>query len=87
MELNSWRFVTGVFIFSPESERVYERLAAIRETITMVGHDLRNPLQAMTTPVYLMKKLVTSEKGEDRKEAVELQATGGSSGRHNHCEQ
>jgi PAS domain S-box-containing protein len=51
------------------------RLAAIGQTTTMVGHDLRNPLQAMTSAVYLVKKLVASEKTEDKKEAVGLLST------------
>jgi PAS domain S-box-containing protein len=52
--------------------RVAERLAAIGETAAMVGHDLRNPLQAMTSALYLANRLVGSEKVEDRREAVEL---------------
>ncbi len=49
-----------------------ERLAAIGETAAMVGHDLRNPLQAMTGSLYLAKKLSRSERVEERKEAVKL---------------
>jgi signal transduction histidine kinase len=33
-----------------------ERLAAIGEVATMVGHDLRNPLQAITNTLYLSRK-------------------------------
>ena len=33
-----------------------ERLAAIGETAGMVGHDIRNPLQAITSSVYLAKE-------------------------------
>jgi len=33
-----------------------ERLAAIGETAAMVGHDLRNPLQAITNAVYILKQ-------------------------------
>jgi PAS domain S-box-containing protein len=33
-----------------------QRLAAIGETTTMVGHDLRNPLQAIVGEVYLARK-------------------------------
>ena len=32
-----------------------ERLAAIGATAGMVGHDIRNPLQAITSDVYLAK--------------------------------
>ena len=32
------------------------RLAAIGETAGMVGHDIRNPLQAITSDVYLLKE-------------------------------
>jgi PAS domain S-box-containing protein len=49
-----------------------QRLAAIGETTTMVGHDLRNPLQAMTNTLYLVKRLTVSKKIEDRREAVGL---------------
>jgi PAS domain S-box-containing protein len=37
-----------------------ERLAAIGETTAMVGHDLRNPLQAIVSTVYLAKKKLES---------------------------
>jgi len=49
-----------------------ERLAAIGETATWVGHDLRNPLQATTAAVYLAKELLASEKPEARNEVMEL---------------
>jgi PAS domain S-box-containing protein len=55
--------------------REAERMAAIGETTAMVGHDLRNPLQAMTGTLYLAKKFVSSEKVEDRNEAVGLLGT------------
>ncbi|MGD6808507.1 MAG: two-component system sensor histidine kinase NtrB [Candidatus Bathyarchaeia archaeon] len=37
-----------------------ERLAAIGETAGMVGHDIRNPLQAITGDIYLLKNFLTS---------------------------
>jgi PAS domain S-box-containing protein len=49
-----------------------KRLAAIGETTAMVGHDLRNPLQAISGALYLANKLVASKKVEDRREAMEL---------------
>ena len=48
------------------------RLATIGEMAAMVGHDLRNPLQAITGTLYLAKKLSRSEKVEDRKEVLKL---------------
>jgi PAS domain S-box-containing protein len=49
-----------------------QRLAAIGQTTAMVGHDLRNPLQATTGSLYLAKMLLNSGKAEDRKEVVKL---------------
>ena len=37
-----------------------ERLAAIGTTAGMVGHDIRNPLQAMISDVYLLKDYLTA---------------------------
>ena len=37
-----------------------ERLAAIGATAGMVGHDIRNPLQAITSDVYLAKTELAS---------------------------
>jgi PAS domain S-box-containing protein len=49
-----------------------ERLAAIGETAAMVGHDLRNPLQALMSALSLTKILLDSGKAEDRMEAISL---------------
>ena len=49
-----------------------ERLAAIGATAGMVGHDIRNPLQAITGDVYLAKtELATIPDGEERKNIQE----------------
>ena len=49
-----------------------ERLAAIGATAGMVGHDIRNPLQAITGDVYLVKtELATIPEGEEKKNAME----------------
>jgi PAS domain S-box-containing protein len=37
-----------------------ERLAAMGETTAMVGHDLRNPLQAIVSTIYLAKRELTN---------------------------
>jgi len=49
-----------------------ERLAAIGATAGMVGHDIRNPLQAITGDVYLLKtELVSMPESEDKKSVIE----------------
>jgi PAS domain S-box-containing protein len=49
-----------------------ERLAAIGATAGMVGHDIRNPLQAITSDVYLAKiELVTTQETEAKINALE----------------
>jgi signal transduction histidine kinase len=49
-----------------------KRLAAVGEAAAMVGHDLRNPLQATVTIVYLVKKLLSSGGVEERNRAFGL---------------
>jgi PAS domain S-box-containing protein len=44
-----------------------QRFATIGETATMVGHDLRNPLQAITGIAYLAKKGLKSRKPAEKK--------------------
>lgn len=41
-----------------------ERLAAIGETAVMIGHDLRNPLQAIVSTIYLAKLKVEKSSAE-----------------------
>jgi signal transduction histidine kinase len=48
------------------------RLAAIGETAAMVGHDLRNPLQAMLTGLGLLNQLIESTRPEDKNDAVDI---------------
>jgi Signal transduction histidine kinase len=52
-----------------------ERLAGIGQTAGMVGHDLRNPLQALVSEVYLieeeLKTLPDSESRENLKESAQ----------------
>ena len=49
-----------------------ERLIAIGQTAGMVGHDIRNPLQAITGDLYLLKQEVQSiPEQETRKLAIE----------------
>ena len=44
-----------------------ERLAAIGATAGMVGHDIRNPLQAIISDVYLAKTELASIPESERK--------------------
>jgi signal transduction histidine kinase len=49
-----------------------ERLAAIGATAGMVGHDIRNPLQAITSDVYLAKtELASIPESDEKKNAIE----------------
>jgi PAS domain S-box-containing protein len=48
-----------------------ERLAAIGATAGMVGHDIRNPLQAISGDVYLLKDYLTSMPESQTKHDVE----------------
>jgi len=47
-----------------------QRLAVIGETTAMVGHDLRNPLQAIVSTVYLAKRRLESPLESSKKPAV-----------------
>jgi PAS domain S-box-containing protein len=48
------------------------RLAAIGETAAMVGHDLRNPLQAISTATYVLKKELTPSADAKAREMFEV---------------
>ena len=47
-----------------------QRLATIGETAGMVGHDIRNPLQAIMGDVYLAKSGLSSMQDSEEKESV-----------------
>jgi two-component system CheB/CheR fusion protein len=49
-----------------------ERMATIGQTAGMVGHDIRNPLQAITSDVYLVKtELASTPESDEKKSALE----------------
>ena len=49
-----------------------QRLAAIGEAAAIVSHDIRNPLQAITYSLYLVKKELESFPNENLKEIVDV---------------
>ncbi|NLF88483.1 HAMP domain-containing protein [Candidatus Bathyarchaeota archaeon] len=52
--------------------QIQERMAAIGQTAGMVGHDIRNPLQAMVSDIYLIKDEIASNPNyETKKELIE----------------
>ncbi len=48
-----------------------ERMAAIGQTAGMVGHDIRNPLQAITGEVYLLKEELKNMPEDTAKQAMQ----------------
>ncbi len=48
-----------------------ERLATIGETAGMVGHDIRNPLQAIVSELFLARQTMAEVAGVDTKEGLE----------------
>jgi len=47
-----------------------ERLAAIGQTASMVGHDIRNPLQAITSDMYLILEEIKTMPDNQSKQAI-----------------
>jgi PAS domain S-box-containing protein len=68
--------VRGIAIDITERKRMEarlaesQRLATIGETTAMVGHDLRNPLQAIVSTIYLAKRKLESPPQPSREAAV-----------------
>ncbi|MFI5450083.1 MAG: GAF domain-containing protein [Candidatus Bathyarchaeia archaeon] len=76
-EINGVRYTDGVTTNITERKEIeerlrkVERLAAIGETAAMVGHDLRNPLQAISAASYVLEKKLTPIADEKIKEMLE----------------
>lgn len=51
--------------------REKERLAGIGETAGMIGHDIRNPLQAIVSELYMARQAIEEAKNQDIKESLE----------------
>jgi signal transduction histidine kinase len=47
-----------------------DRLAAIGQTAGMIGHDIRNPLQAITSELYIARQSIASSLHQDDKTAA-----------------
>ncbi len=55
LETHSYRWQT--FLLSKERKET-DRLAAIGQTAGMIGHDIRNPLQAITSELYIARQSI-----------------------------
>ena len=73
-EISSYPSSLGITIIvedKTEEERT-KRLSAIGQTAGMIGHDIRNPLQAIMADIYLLKsELTIMPEGEKKKNAAE----------------
>ncbi|MGD6852101.1 MAG: ATP-binding protein [Candidatus Bathyarchaeia archaeon] len=57
-EISTYPSTQGIIIIAEDitEEEKIKRLSAIGQTASMVGHDIRNPLQAITSDVYLIRE-------------------------------
>jgi len=61
-----------VVVEDKTEEEKTKRLSAIGATAGMVGHDIRNPLQAIVGDIYLLREYISSmPKSENQKEVAE----------------
>ena len=73
-EISLYPSEQGIIIFVEDKteEEKTKRLSAIGATAGMVGHDIRNPLQAIVGDIYLLKEYLTSmSESETKKEVAE----------------
>jgi PAS domain S-box-containing protein len=56
-EISTYPSTRGIIIIVEDKtkEELNKRLSAIGQTAGMIGHDIRNPLQAMLSDIYLLK--------------------------------
>jgi PAS domain S-box-containing protein len=61
-EISTYPATQGIIILVEDKteEEYTKRLSAIGQTAGMVGHDIRNPLQAITSDVYLIREELSS---------------------------
>ena len=71
-EISTYPSTQGIIIIVEDKteEEQIKRLSAIGATAGMVGHDIRNPLQAMVSDVYLLKDYLLNMPESETKDAV-----------------
>ena len=71
-EISTYPSSQGIIIIVEDKteEEITKRLSAIGATAGMVGHDIRNPLQAMISDVYLLKDYLINMPQSPTKDAV-----------------
>jgi PAS domain S-box-containing protein len=71
-EVSTYPSSQGIIIIVEDKteEETTKRLSAIGATAGMVGHDIRNPLQAMVSDVYLLKDYLINMPQSPTKDAV-----------------
>lgn len=73
-EISTYPSSLGIIVIVEDKTKEEEtkRLSIIGQTASMVGHDIRNPLQAITSDLYLLREeLQDIPKGENRQEMQE----------------
>ena len=73
-EISTYPSALGIIIIVEDKteEELTKRLSAIGQTAGMVGHDIRNPLQAITNELFLTKQAIADSPTKvDRAEVLE----------------
>lgn len=73
-EISTYPSTRGIIIIVEDKteEELTKRLSAIGQTAGMIGHDIRNPLQAIACDVYLLKDyLIAMPEMETKKDVAE----------------
>lgn len=81
-EVNGVRYADGVTTNITERKEIEDRLrraerfAAVGETAAMVGHDLRNPLQAISAAAYVIGKRMPPVADQETREMLKVVENG-----------
>jgi len=73
-EISTYPSSLGIIVIVEDKTKEEEtkRLSTIGQTASMVGHDIRNPLQAITSDLYLLRQALKNvPKSESRQEMQE----------------